>query len=118
MIHKILVVEDDVVFCKLLTRFLSKKEFVTNDAQKASDAYALMESNQYDLAILDYRLPGENGLEILKKIKKEYPDMKVILISRFGDTETADEAKSLGAEAYVSKPINPDELLEVIHSLK
>jgi DNA-binding response OmpR family regulator len=113
-ISKILIVEDDVVFCKMLTRFLSKNGFGVSDAQSARSAYDILEKNTFDLAILDYRLPDENGIDILKKIKAAHPQTKVILITRFSNQEVADEARQEGADAYVSKPIDPKELLEQI----
>jgi len=117
MIKNILIVEDDVVFCKLLTRFLSKNSFETQDAQSAKEAFNLLKERSFDLAILDYRLPDDNGLSILKEIKDNHKVSKVILITRYGDQEVANKAIDLGADAYVSKPINPDELLSVIQSL-
>ncbi|WP_143961859.1 response regulator [Litoribacter populi] len=117
MIKNILIVEDDVVFCKLLTRFLTKNNYTTNDAQSAKQAFELLKEHTFDLAILDYRLPDENGLSILESIKENNKVSKVILITRYGDQEVANKAIDLGADAYVSKPINPDELLEVIKNL-
>ena len=117
MIKNILIVEDDVVFCKLLTRFLSKNDYSTQDAQSAKGAFDLLEKGSFDLAILDYRLTDDNGLSILKKIKSDNKVSKVILITRYGDEEVANKAIDLGADAYISKPINPDELLSVIKSL-
>lgn len=117
MIKSILIVEDDVVFCKLLTRFLQKNQYQTQDAQSAKKAFELLENHSFDLAILDYRLPDDNGLSILKTIRTENKAKKVILITRYGDEEVASKAIDLGADAYVSKPINPDELLSVIRGL-
>ena len=117
MNDKILIVEDDVVFCKLLTRFLSKNGFEVMDAQNGKDAFELMELNQFNLAVLDYRLPDMTGIEILSKLKEKHPNSKVILITRYGDQEVASKAIAAGTDAFISKPINPDELLEVIRNL-
>lgn len=117
MSKKILIVEDDVVFCKLLTRFLSKNGFEVLDAQNGKDAYELMELNQFNLAVLDYRLPDMTGIEILSKLKEKQPNSKIVLITRYGDQEVASKAIAAGADAFISKPINPDELLEVIRNL-
>jgi DNA-binding response OmpR family regulator len=117
MNKKILIVEDDVVFCKLLTRFLSKNGFEVMDAQNGKDAFELMELNDFELAVLDYRLPDTTGIEILSKLKEKNTNSRVILITRFGDQEVASKAIAAGADAFISKPINPDELLEVIKNL-
>ncbi|MDO9552773.1 response regulator [Rhodonellum sp.] len=117
MSSKILIVEDDVVFCKLLTRFLSKNNFEVMDAQNGKDALELMDLNNFGQAILDYRLPDMNGVEILKKLKFKNPETKVLLITRFGDEEVAAEAKSAGADAFIAKPIDPDDLLKIIKGM-
>lgn len=117
MHKKILIVEDDVVFCKLLTRFLAKNNFEVMDAQNGRDALELMELNSFELAVLDYRLPDMTGIEILSKIKEKRADSKVVMITRYGDQDIASKAIDKGADAFVSKPINPDELLEVLQGL-
>ncbi len=117
MTHKILIAEDDVVFCKLLTRFLSKNDYQVMDAQNGTDALELMELNGFSLAILDYQLPDMNGIEILKKIKVKNSNTKVILITRYDDGEIAKEAEDAGVDAFVSKPMNPEELLKLIQGM-
>ncbi len=117
MNQKILIVEDDVVFCRLLTRFLTKNNFEVMDAQNGTDALELLELDGFGLAILDYQLPDMTGIDVLNKIKSKSLDTKVILITRFGDNEVAQEAKSAGANAFVSKPINPEELLDLIQNV-
>jgi DNA-binding response OmpR family regulator len=114
MNKKILIVEDDIVFCKLLTRFLTKNNFEVMDAQNGKDALELVNLNFFELAILDYRLPDMTGIEILKKVKEKNPNSRVLLITRYGDQDVAVKALDSGADAFISKPINPDELLQVI----
>ncbi|MCH7399383.1 response regulator [Belliella sp. DSM 107340] len=118
MSNKILIVEDDVVFCKLLTRFLSKNNFQVMDAQNGRDALELMELNDFGFAILDYRLPDMNGIDILEKLKSKNQESKIVLITRYGDEDIATKAIDKGADAFVSKPINPDDLLSVINGLR
>ena len=118
MNKKILIVEDDVVFCKLLTRYLTKNNFEVMDAQNGKDALELINLNNFELAILDYRLPDITGIEILEKVKSKTPQAKVILITRYGDQDVAVKAIDSGADAFISKPINPDELLEVIQGFE
>jgi len=102
------------VFCKLLTRFLTKNNFEVMDAQNGKDALELVNLNFFELAILDYRLPDMTGIEILKKVKEKNPSSRVLLITRYGDQDVAVKALDSGADAFISKPINPDELLQVI----
>lgn len=114
MDKKILIVEDDVVFCKLLTRFLRKNGFEVMDAQTGKDALELVNLNAFELAVLDYRLPDMTGIEILEEVKSKNPKSKIVLITRYGDQDVASKAINSGADAFISKPINPDELLQVI----
>ncbi|MFD2202481.1 response regulator [Shivajiella indica] len=118
MNKNILIVEDDVVFCKLLTRFLTKNNFDVMDAQSGKDALELVNLNQFELAILDYRLPDMTGIEILKKVKEKKPNAKVVMITRYGDQEVAVKSIESGADAFISKPINPEELLQVIQGFE
>ncbi|MCH7411226.1 response regulator [Belliella sp. DSM 111904] len=117
MNKKVLIVEDDVVFCKILTKFLTKNSYEVLDAQNGKDAIELMEMNKFEFAILDYRLPDMNGIEILEKLKTQNKEAKTILITRYGDQDVASKAIDKGADAFISKPINPDELLAVIKGL-
>lgn len=117
IINKILIVEDDVVFCKMLTRFLSKNGYEVLDAQTASQAFQHLRENEIDLAILDYRLPDANGIEILKRIKQDKPATKSILITRFTDDDLKRQADQEGVDAYISKPLDPKDLLAKIRSL-
>jgi DNA-binding response OmpR family regulator len=118
MNKKILIVEDDIVFCKLLTLFLTKNNFEVMDAQNGKDALELINLNFFELAILDYRLPDMTGIEILKKVKEKNPSSRVLLITRYGDQDIAVKALDSGADAFISKPINPDELLQVIQGFE
>jgi DNA-binding response OmpR family regulator len=117
MNQKILIVEDDVIFCRLLTRFLSKNHFQVMDAQNGKDALELMELNHFEFAILDYRLPDIDGLEILKKLKMRTSPTKVIFVTRYGDEEVANLAINSGADAFITKPINPNDLLSILQKL-
>jgi DNA-binding response OmpR family regulator len=114
---KLLLVEDDTVFSKLISKFLDKNGFEVSDARNGKDALQMMDVDRFDLAILDYRLPDMNGLEVLASMKEKFPESKVVLMTRFGE-EAAGKAIGAGADAFISKPINPEELLEVVSRLE
>lgn len=113
----ILIVEDDAVFCKLLTRFLGKNGFLVSDAQDGKQAVKLIEEQSFSLGIFDYRLPDMDGIELLQMIKEKNPATKVIIMTRYGDEGIAQLAIDEGADAFIAKPINPTELLEVIQGI-
>ncbi|WMJ73824.1 response regulator [Cytophagaceae bacterium ABcell3] len=113
----ILIVEDDIVFCKMLNKFLNKNSYLADDAQTAEEAIEVMQNKHYDIAIIDYRLPGKNGIELLEWIKDNQKSTKVFMVSRTDDKQIADKALQLGAKEYINKPIDPAELLGKIKSL-
>jgi DNA-binding response OmpR family regulator len=117
MKKKFLIVEDDVVFCKILTRFLEKNAFEVNDAQSASSAIEKLEENTFDLVILDYQLQDSNGMEVLKWINQNKPGTKVFMLTRYLDEQVISEATALGAIDYLPKPIKPRDLLEKIEAV-
>ncbi|EON76416.1 two component, sigma54 specific, transcriptional regulator, Fis family [Lunatimonas lonarensis] len=116
-LKNILIVEDDVVFCKMLTRFLSKNGYIVYDAQSGAMASQIIKDTKIDLAILDYRLPDANGLEVFSAVKTRYPSVKSILITRFSDEALKKESDEAGIDGYIGKPLDPAELLKTIRSL-
>ena len=113
--ENILVVEDDVVFCKLLTKYLSKADFITHDAQDVFTAKELVKHQHFKFIILDYRLPGANGLKLAKWLIDRREDSKIILMSRLLDEELMAKAKELGIIDFIKKPLNPKDLVDIIN---
>lgn len=110
----ILVVEDDVVFCKLLTKLLAKEDYQIQGAQDMLSAKELAENYTFDFVILDYRLPGTNGLKLAKWLIERQENVKVILMSRILDKTLMEEAQQLGVVGFMKKPLSPTKLLELI----
>jgi len=113
-VSKILLIEDDVAFCKMLETFLSKKGFEVTSAFTANEAYKLLEERKIQLVITDVRLPDEDGLSILKRIQDKYSGIPAILMTGYAEINKAVEAMKAGAFDYISKPVRPDELLLII----
>lgn len=114
---KILIVEDDVVFCKLLTKYLNSNSVETKDAQSSASAKEMLQKEKFDFIVLDYKLPDEDGLAVLEWIKKEAIDVKKILMSRFDDEKVIQKAKDLGVIRFIKKPLKPNELLDSLKEL-
>ena len=112
--HHILVIDDDPSFCSLIKSFLEKKGFLVNEAHTAREGLKTVYEEKFDLILIDYRLPDLDGLELLKNIKKKYFHMPVIIMTNYSNIRTAVTAMKLGAFEYVTKPINPDEILITI----
>ena len=107
---KILVVDDEQSIRETLELFLQEKGFdvlTVEDGEKGLDA---AEREQPDIVILDLRLPGLDGLEVLQRLKHHNKDISVIMITGYHDMESAIQAMKLGAFEYIHKPIDIDEL--------
>ncbi len=111
---KILIVEDDLTFCTILEGFLGKKGYQTHIQHTVGKGIAALLNNTYDLLLLDYRLPDGNGLDVLSSMFKNGLQVPAIIMTSFNDVRTAVQAIRSGAFDYITKPVNPDELLMVI----
>lgn len=107
----ILLVEDDVTYSRIIQSFLEKNNFKVTSCTKLSDIDYTLKNHQIKLVVTDFRLPDGTGLQVLKKVKDNYPDVEVILITNYSDIRIAVKAMKMGAFEYITKPINPDELL-------
>lgn len=111
----ILLVEDDIAFAQILEGFLKKNKHVVELRQTVKEARKLLLDNYYDLILLDYRLPDGNGLELVEQLKSEQVKTPVIMMTSFHDVRTAVRAIRGGVFDYITKPVNPDELLMVLN---
>src|SRR5690606_19535967 len=112
---KILLLEDDLTYSKIIKKFLEKNQYQVTTATKLVDAYSIMERESPELIITDYRLPDGTGMEILEKIINSKKSTPVILITNYSDIRTAVKSMKLGAFEYITKPVNPDELLATVN---
>ncbi|MBI4548195.1 MAG: response regulator [Ignavibacteriae bacterium] len=111
---RILFVEDDQVLRITLSRELSVAGYSVTTASDGSEAIDLVEQLNFDLALLDIRIPKVDGFDVLKFIKKNFPSIKVIMLTAYADLKSSMEAKRLGAEDLVSKPYNLEDLCATI----
>ncbi|HMG94489.1 MAG TPA: sigma-54 dependent transcriptional regulator, partial [Chryseolinea sp.] len=88
--------------------------FKVRVAHKGADGLQLFQSKAFDLVLLDYRLPDVTGMDVLVDIKKTSPATPVIIMTSFSDIRTAVKAMQVGAFEYITKPVNPDELLMIV----
>ena len=100
----VLVIDDERSFTEEMQEMLHLKGFTAYTANTARQGMNLLKSKQIDLLILDIRLPGANGLDILKEVKGMYPKLEVIIVSAHGDMESVISALRLGALDYLRKP--------------
>lgn len=113
---RILVVDDDSTFCLMLKTYLTKQGHQVNEAFSFDEASRLIRSNKYEVVLSDYRLPEKSGMEVLGEAKRKNQSTIVILMTGYADIRMAVKAIKLGAYDYVTKPINPDEILAAINN--
>jgi two-component system response regulator HydG len=111
---QILLVEDDLTYSRIVKTFLEKNDFLVKTCIKVKDAQQLLLNQTFDLIIADFRLPDGTGMELLQWSKSKFPNTHVILITHYSDIRIAIKAMKLGAFEYITKPINPDELLATV----
>ena len=112
---KILVVDDEEVVRLSHIRTLASIHCnveVVRDGKEALDA---MEQSPADVVLLDLRMPGMDGMAVLKMIKQRWPETEVVIITGYPTIETAKEAVRLGAYDYLAKPLGPDDVINVAH---
>jgi len=111
---RILVVDDEMIVCESCKRILEEEGYEVEVALSGKEAFGKMKENLFDIVITDLKMPGIDGMEVLKTFRKEYPDTIVIMITGFSTVETAVEAMKLGAFDYIPKPFTPDEVSIVV----
>ena len=109
-LYRILVVDDEEAQRQQLAGFLEKQGFSVKSAESGKDALVLCQESHFEVALLDLKMPGMDGIEFLKILKELNPEIQVIMMTAHGTVETAVEAMRMGAYHYVNKPINLDEL--------
>jgi two-component system response regulator HydG len=114
MKKKILIIDDDFDMCALLSRFLDKKGYQTESAHSGAKGLAKFNEEHFDIVLCDFRLGDKDGKDVLQKIKELKPQTIVIIITGYSDIKTAVDVIKLGAFDYITKPLIPDEVINVI----
>ena len=115
MSEKILLVDDEKDFLDVMSERIQARGMDVTTAESAEKALESVESGGYDAIILDLMMPGMDGLQTLKAIKKKNPDLQVILLTGHATLEKGIEAMKLGAMDFLEKPADLDKLTEIIH---
>jgi len=111
---RILIIDDDLDMCVLLSRFLQRNGFETDAVHTGNKGIAKVTEQKFDIVLCDFRLGDKDGKDVLQEIKAINPHIIVIIITGYSDIKTAVDVIKLGAFDYITKPLIPDEVLNVI----
>lgn len=111
---KLLIVDDELAFLNAIARRLEMRDFIVSKAANADQAIEIARNEQFDLALVDLRMPGMDGQELLEILKKEHSFLEVIILTGHGSVESAVECTKLGAFGYLPKPYEMDNLLTTL----
>ena len=114
MKKKILIIDDDFDMCTLLSRFLEKRGYETDVAHNGTKGLAKFNEENFDIVLCDFRLGDKDGKDVLVKIKELKPKTIVIIITGYSDIKIAVDVIKQGAFDYITKPLIPDEVINVI----
>ena len=111
---RILVVDDDYGILESLKAILESEGYTVETAESGEEAIKRNKKGFFDMALLDIKLPGMRGTELLEILHKESPRMVKIMMTGFPSLENAVASLKLGADAYIMKPVSPEKLLDVV----
>ena len=114
MKKRILIIDDDLDMCLLLSKFLVKKGYEAEATHSAAKGILKFAEGKYDIVLCDYRLGDKDGKDVLQKIKELNPQTIVVIITGYSDIKTAVDVIKMGAFDYITKPLIPDEVVNVI----
>lgn len=113
----ILIVDDQPGIRMLLEELLKKEGYATRSAENGRDALIKTENERPDCVLLDMKMPGIDGIEVLRLLKEEWPTIPVIMMTAYGELELIEEAMDLGAERYFTKPFDIFEVRDAVNAL-
>jgi DNA-binding NtrC family response regulator len=114
MTARILIIDDEEIVIKSCMRILANGEYKLDSASNGLEALSKIAGTDYDMLILDIKMPKMNGIEVLQRVKETHPDIDIIMITGLNEIETAVQAMKLGAFDYLPKPFDPEELEIVV----
>lgn len=116
--EKILVVDDEYLICELLHEFLSMQGYQVTTATNGQEAISKFDEIKPNVVILDIKMPGVSGIEVLRKINKMNSDTTIIMLSAFGGSNIVKESLLIGANYYLEKPIDFEQLKNLLIALQ
>jgi two-component system response regulator RegA len=116
-IQEILLVDDDAIFRGVLADSLKERNIIVYEAENLSSAINASKKKLINYAIVDLKMPGDSGLVLIKELRALNSEMNIVMLTGFASIATAVEAVKLGANQYLAKPVNAEEILEAFNKL-
>jgi len=113
---KVLLVDDEEEFVKTMSERMGLQDLDADIALNGEQALQAIEDDTPDVIVLDLKMPGMDGMEVLRRVKKAYPDVEVIMLTGHGSEKDEEEARRLGAYEYLQKPSGIDKIVQTIKS--
>jgi DNA-binding NtrC family response regulator len=114
---KILVVDDDAIVIKSCRRILEAEGFEVIAVPGADEALEKIKYQEFDLLLVDVKMPKHDGIFLMREIKKNWPDIPIVVMSGYPTPETIADVLKLGASQFIPKPFRPDELMKVVRQV-
>ena len=114
---KILVVDDDAIVIKSCRRILETEGFEVTAVPGADEALEKIKSSEFDLLLMDVKMPKHDGIFLMREIKKNWSDIPIIVMSGYPTPETIADVLKLGATQFIPKPFRPDELVKTVRQV-
>ena len=111
----ILIIDDDVTFCLMLQTLLERNKYRVTTVFSPIEAKRIIQEKEFDIVMTDLRMPDMSGMDMIRLIKNQAPATQIIMMTGYADIATAIESIKKGAFNYIPKPLNPDEVLNVIN---
>jgi DNA-binding NtrC family response regulator len=111
---KVLLVDDEEDFVTSLSERIEARDLSPDVALDGEEALAKIRQEAPDVVVLDLKMPGMHGLEVLEKVKQSFPELQVVILTGHGSKKDEEEARRLGAFAYLKKPVGLEKLMEIV----
>jgi len=115
--HHVLIADDDRLQRKLLTQQLAALGYDVDFAADGEEALRLAQANRYDVALLDYQMPGMNGVELFERLRELQPEIRGVLVTAYASIHTVYPAVGVGVAHIVAKPVDLDELRAILQAV-
>jgi DNA-binding response OmpR family regulator len=113
---RVLIVDDEAELVSALEERLNLRGFQASGVTTGAEALSLVGEAPFDVVVLDLKMPGLDGLEVIRRIKAERPGLQIVLLTGWGSEEDAEKGKALGAYDYLMKPVKIMDLVRVLLS--